>query len=236
MPHTFVLVHGAWHGGWCWRRVTDRLERLGHKAYAPTLTGLADRSQHLRPDIGLATHARDIADLVKWERLSDVVLVGHSYGGMVVTAAAEHAGPAIGSLVMLDAFFPEAGDSLLHLAAPRTREMLSSARAAGQTTVSPIPSATFNVNEADRAWVDGLCTPQPIETFTDTVSAGAVTARDRVPRKAYVRAAAYPSVSFDTGLAKAKARPGWRTFEVPCGHDVMIDMPDRLVEILENVA
>lgn len=235
MPHTFVLVHGAWHGGWCWRRVADRLEANGHKVYAPSLAGLADRSHVLRPDINLTTHALDVANLVKWERLENVVLVGHSYGGMVVTAAAEHVGPAIASIVFLDAFCPDGGQSMLDVSA-RSRAMVEAARASGRSTVPPIPAATFKVNSADAAWVDAQCTPHPLETFTEPVSAAAVTARDAIPRKAYIRATATDSPWFDAALAKARSSPAWRTYEVPCGHDVMVDMPDRLVEILLDVA
>src|SRR5579862_2956420 len=92
---TFVLVHGAWHGGWCWRRVADLLERQGHKVYTPTLTGLGERSHLLAPGIGLATHVTDVVNVLKWERLSGVVLCGHSYGGMIITGVAEQMQAAI---------------------------------------------------------------------------------------------------------------------------------------------
>src|SRR5689334_14895699 len=101
---SFVLVHGAWHGGWCWRRVADLLTDKGHKVYAPTLTGLADRSHVMSADIALATHVADIVNLIRWERLGDVVLVGHSYAGFVISGAVEHVQPAIAALVFLDAF------------------------------------------------------------------------------------------------------------------------------------
>lgn len=232
---TFVLVHGAWHGGWCWRRVSDQLERKGHKVYTPTLTGLCDRSHLLTSAVGLDTHATDIANLVQWEGLSDIVLVGHSYAGMVATAVTEKIGASVATLVLLDAFYPEPGESLLDLASPRTKEAMAAAIAGGQTSIKQIPAAAFNVNEADRAWVDRLCTPHPAKTLTDKVSAAAVAAREKVARKVYIRAGGYASVSFDAGLAKAKANPAWKTFTVPSGHDVMVDLPDKLVEILLEV-
>jgi len=92
---TFVLVHGAWHGGWCWRRVAHRLERKGHKVYTPTLTGLSDRSHLLNEDVDVGTHTTDINNLVKWEELGDIVLVGHSYAGFVATEVAERIGGSI---------------------------------------------------------------------------------------------------------------------------------------------
>src|ERR1700681_2064231 len=91
---TFVLVHGAWHGGWCWRRVVDRLEQRGHRVFAPTLTGLGERSHRIDAKNGLTTHITDIVNVIKWENLSDIVLVGHSYGGFIISGVAEKVGPA----------------------------------------------------------------------------------------------------------------------------------------------
>lgn len=234
MPNTFVLVHGAWHGGWCWRRVADRLERQGHKVFAPTLTGLGERSHLIRGDIDLATHTTDVVNLVRCEGLEGIVLVGHSYAGMVINEVAERIGNSIASIVFLDAFLPQLGESLATLASPMTKKALEEASAKGETTIKPIPSAAFGVNEADRAWVDRLCVPHPLTTMTGKASG--VAGREGVARKTYIRAAAYNSPSFDVCLGRARAAPGWRTYEIACGHDVMVDMPDRLVEILLEVS
>src|SRR4029079_17389554 len=110
--NTFVLVHGAWHGGWCWRRVADRLEAQGHKVFSPTLPGLGERNHLMRAGINVSTHVTDVVNLIKWEGLSGIVLCGHSYGGLVVSGAAEQAAAVIGSIVFLDAFVPENGDSM----------------------------------------------------------------------------------------------------------------------------
>lgn len=233
-PKTFILVHGAWHGGWCWRRVEDRLRSRGARVHAPTLTGLADRDHLAGASISLSTHAADVARLIEVEDLTGVVLVGHSYGGMVVTAAAERIGARLRAIVMLDAFVPEAGQSMLDVS-PRSLAMVEAARAKGDWRLPPIPAAAFKVNEADREWVDAQCTPQPVGTFTEAVSSAAVAARDRVGRKAYIRATATDSPWFKAALDKTKAA-GWLTYEVPCGHDVMLDMPDRLTEILLEAA
>jgi pimeloyl-ACP methyl ester carboxylesterase len=231
--HTFVLIHGGWHGAWCWSRVAKRLREDGHDVFTPSLTGLADRSHLLTDTVGLKTHVDDVVNLLKWENLSDVVLVGHSYGGIVISEVAERAAPALRAVVFLDAFLPDDGQSLAEIAAPRVRELIAQALAAGETTLAPFPATVFNLNEADRAWVDAKCTPQPLRTFTDRVSLSG--ARDRIARKVYVRATAYESATYDAALAQTRAA-GWRTYEVPCGHDVMIDMPERLAEILVEVA
>ena len=111
VAHTFVLVHGAWHGGWCWLRVADRLRSNGHKVFTPTLTGLGERSHLLRPDIDIGTHITDVVNVIKWERLTDVVLCGHSYGGFVISGVAEMMAEAIRSIVFLDAFVPRDSDT-----------------------------------------------------------------------------------------------------------------------------
>src|SRR5205807_2556337 len=107
---TFVLVHGSWHGGWCWRRVADRLERGGHKVYTPTLTGLGERVHLLTASVDLNTHITDVVNVIKFENLSNIVLVGHSYAGCVISGVAEQMLPAIASIVFVDAFLPQDGE------------------------------------------------------------------------------------------------------------------------------
>jgi pimeloyl-ACP methyl ester carboxylesterase len=234
LSKTFVLVHGAWHGGWCWRRVSDRLEGKGHKVFTPTMTGLGERSHLLNKDINLATHITDIANAIKWEGLKDIVLVGHSYGGIIVSGVADQMNDKIASIVFLDAFVPEAGDSLMEKASQAARDGMNEAIKKGEIAMKPIPAAVFRVNEKDRAWVDAQCTPQPIATLTDkaTFTGG----REKIAKRTYIRAKGYPSVPFDGAQEKLKAAAGWKIYEMPCGHDAMVDMPDRLTEILIEVA
>jgi pimeloyl-ACP methyl ester carboxylesterase len=231
---TFVLVHGAWHGGWCWRRVSDLLQKQGHKVFTPTMTGLGERSHLIDSKVNLATHVTDIVNVIKWEGLGDIVLVGHSYGGMIISGVAEQARHAIGSIVFLDAFVPENGDSLATKASQPVREAIASLVEKGETAMKPVSAAVFRVNEKDRAWVDGMCTPHPVATLTDKITVTG--ARDRVAKKAYIRAKGYPSVPFDGAQERLKADAGWRVYDLPCGHDAMVDMPDRLTEILVEVA
>jgi pimeloyl-ACP methyl ester carboxylesterase len=128
---TFVLVHGAWHGGWCWQRVAKLLRARGHDVSTPTLTGVCERSHLLSPAIDLNTHINDIANLIKWNELANVVLVGHSYGGMVISGVAEKSEKAIGSFVMLDAFYPENGESLMDQTVQASRDAVKEAAAKG---------------------------------------------------------------------------------------------------------
>jgi pimeloyl-ACP methyl ester carboxylesterase len=229
---TFVLVHGAWHGGWSWARVAALLRARGHIVFAPTLTGLGERSHLLHPGIDATTHITDILNLIKFEELTDIVLAGHSYGGCVISGVAEKIPGAVHAMVFLDAFIPDDGDATLDLVQPAVQEVIRAAIARGDTTVPVRSAAAFNVNEKDRAWVDSLAGPHPIGTFTEKLKLTG--ARDKIA-KTYIRAAGYPNVSFEKAHARAKAE-GWRTYEVPCGHDVMIDAPDRLTEVLLEVA
>lgn len=234
MAKTFVLVHGAWHGGWCWRRVADLLQAQGHKVFTPTLTGLGERAHLLTPDVNLSTHITDIVNVFKYERLSDVVLCGHSYGGFVISGAVEHVLPAVGSIVYLDAFVPQDGDAVTGLTVASMQDVVRKVVEAGETAIPPRSAAFFGVNEKDRAWVDSLTGPQPLGAFSEKLKlTGAL---ERVAKKAYIRAGSYINPGFDKAQARVKSDPSWRTYAVPCGHDVMVDMPERLAEILVEVA
>lgn len=228
LQKTFVLVHGGWGGGWVWRRVADSLEKRGHKVFTPTLTGLGERSHLLNAQINLATHIADVVNAIRWERVENVVLVGHSYGGMVISGVAEEIERAIASTVFLDAFLPEDNQSAADFVLlPQMRAALENRDIAAV----PAPAEVFNVNESDRAWVDAMSTPHPMATITDRVRLTG--ARERIARKVYVLATQpRPSPVMRAAYAKVQAAGDWRTYEVPCGHFVMLDMPERLVEIL----
>jgi pimeloyl-ACP methyl ester carboxylesterase len=234
MPYTFVLVHGAWHGGWCWRRVADRLRGDGHAVFTPTLSGLGERAHLLATGVGLKTHITDVVNVLRWEGLADVVLCGHSYGGFVISGVAEEAAAALRSIVFLDAFVPRDGESVLDLTGPAVREAAAAAKARGDLGIPPRAAEAFGVNPADRAWVDQLCVLHPIATFTDKIALTG--AAGRVARKTYVRAASYANPGFDRAVAAVQAERGWRSHAVECGHDVMVDAPERLCEILLEAA
>ncbi len=207
MPKTFVLVHGAWHGGWCWRRVSDLLEAKGHKVFTPTLTGLGERSHLMRAGIDVSTHATDVVNLMKWERLKDVVLCGHSYGGMVVSGAAEQMAGQIGSIVFLDAFVPDNGDSMAALTSPAVRDNLKIAGERGDLGVPARSAAAFLVNEKDQAWVDAMCVPQPIGTMMEVLKLSGA-ARSASPRRPTSAPAPIPIRASTRRWARVKADNG----------------------------
>ena len=228
-------MHGGWRGGWAWRRVADRLRAAGHPVWAPSLTGLGDRAHLASPEVTLRTHVADIANLIEWEDLSDLVLCGHSYGGMVITGVAERCAPRIRAIVYLDAFLPDPGRSLFdHLPDDMRGRYLKAAVATGGGAVPPPRAASFLVNPADRAWVDARSTPQPIGTFTEALPATG--AREGVACKVYVRATTYDSPAFRPFAARVAADPSWSLVEIAAGHDLAIDLPDRVAALLADAA
>ena len=229
---TFVLVHGAYHGGWCWRRVLDRLTANGHRAFAPSLTGLAERSHLASPAVDLDTHIADIANLLRWEGLSDVVLCGHSYGGMVVTGAADREAGRVAALVYLDALGPSDGQSAMQVVLPDRAAGIRNSAAGNDGWRAPPPSAaSFGViDPADQAWVDELCTPQPIATLMQPIR---LTGQlDRVKRRHYILAKRYDPSAFHGFAARFRADPAWRVDELDTGHDAMVTMPKEVADLL----
>ena len=234
---TFVLIHGAWHGGWCWRFVRPLLDR--HQVFAPSLTGLGERKHLARPDVNLDTHINDVVNLLEMEDLRDVVLVGHSYGGMVVTGAADRAPSRIKRLVYLDAFVPEHGDSLngllpKALAPEVAAQFLGAFRGTALEKncglMQPIPAEAFNVAQANRAWVDRRCRPQALATFESPLLLTGEHAK--VPQRLYILADGWDPSPFRYFAAQVDGKPGWKLTKLPCGHDVMVDMPQELADEL----
>jgi len=233
---TFVLVHGAWSGGWIWRRVADRLRAHGHRVFTPTLTGLTDRSHLLSRNITLSTHILDITNLVKWEELDRFVLVGHSYGGMVITGVTEKVPPgAITAIVYIDAMLPENGKSLADYA-PLRREPAPGFAIPPEADylIPPIPATPPRMNPKDAPWMDRQRTWQPIATFTEPVHlTGAL---ERIGSKTYVLATGFDNVNLRQFGERVKNDPAWHYIELPCGHDVQLAMPDETTAILEEAA
>ena len=235
---TFVLVHGGGHGGWCYGRVTPLLRAAGHEVYAPSLTGLGERKHLLRPDIDLDTHITDVVNLLEYEDLTDVILLGHSYGGMVITGVADRAGSRIGHLVYLDAAHPKNGESLADL----TPEMMGMTHSE-MRVVDGVELVLFPDSQAmaymgvtdpeDFAWMTSKITPHPWKCFTQKLRLADEAAVRRIPRT-NINCTASLSMSSDE---KRKGQlDGERNFEIDTGHDLMLTEPKAVAEMLLQVA
>jgi Alpha/beta hydrolase family len=234
-PKTFVLIHGAWVGGWYWRRVSDLLEKKGHKVFSPTLTGLGERSHLLSKDINLDTHVTDIVNVIKWEGLNDICFVAHSYAGFPASGALEEIGDRVSSIVWLDAMKPENGDRFVDLLPEPRRAPLLAAFEKGEPGLKAPKAEFFLVNEKDRALVDEKATPQPTSTLVQPVKLSG--AREKVTKKTYIRVTRYASPGLDKALEKCKADKSWTVVETNApGHIVMLDAPQWLADQLFQAA
>jgi len=233
-----VLVHGAWHGGWCWRKLVPLLESAGHHAFAPTLTGLGERAGLLTPEVGLETHIDDVTTLIEVERLTDVVLVGHSYAGMVITGVADRVRDRVGQLVYLDTFVPLDGDSMRSVAPLVMGAFLLQGRLGGDGwRVEPPPPERFGVtDEPDRSWVRSSLTAQPLKALNDQLRLADPEIVSHFPRT-HIHCGGRSRL--ERILQRVLARrpqpprdPGWRLLALEAAHDCMITAPRELANLL----
>lgn len=232
----FVLVHGAWQGNWVWERVADRLRAAGHRVYTPSLTGLGERAHLAKPEIDLETHIADVIGVIEHHELDGIVLCGHSYGGMVVAGAADRLHQRIKSLVFLDAFIPTPGKSLFDLQPPETAQrMRDEARTQGDGwRIKRLSGNYFRVARPDDvARLDRRAVDQPIGTMEQ--KANITGAWEKIPHLAYIRAAGHRG-PFGQFADRLRNDEHWQCFEVPCGHNVMLDLPEALTGILLGCA
>jgi pimeloyl-ACP methyl ester carboxylesterase len=227
---TFVLVHGAWHGGWCWRKVTPLLCAAGHEVYTPTLTGLGERAHLARAEVDLDTHIQDVVAMLEAEELRQVTLVGHSYGGMVITGVAARTSGRIGHLVYLDAFVPEAGKSLLDYLGERAGAMREAAVAHGEGWKLPsFPPERFGVtSQRDTEWLTKHLVPQPLRTFEQALPAAG---GDKLKRT-YVYCSKPATGTFDQFAERLRDDRKWTFHDVKTGHDAMVTAPGEIAKIL----
>ncbi|MEU1517577.1 alpha/beta fold hydrolase [Streptomyces sp. NPDC005811] len=231
--NTFVLVHGAWHGGWVWRNTEAHLRAVGHHTYAPTLTGLSDRAHLLDPQVSLTTHVEDIVALIVAHDLREVVLVGHGYGGQVVTGAADRLAERLARRVHVDAFVGGDGDSAISLlpaaVAAEHRERVS---LAGFGWLVPVPSAKALDGDA-RNGVDRALprlTAQPWRSYTEPLSLAGQA--DLVPG---VFVECTDGMGVCASQARRAAARGWPVHRVEARHDAMLTVPRTLVDVLLRI-
>ncbi len=235
---TYVLVHGGAHGGWCYGPVARLLRAAGHEVHAPTLTGLGERAHLLGPGIDLDTHITDVVAVLHYEDLRDVILVGHSYGGMVITGVADRAPDRVGHLVYLDAATPVDGESLAELAAPLMQAARAQARVVDGVELVLFPGTEplphYGVTDPDTiAWMTERLTPHPFATFEQPLRLRDEAALAEIPQTHIVCTS---TLATRDPARIAPARDAGRLWDIDTGHDLMITEPRAVAELLLRVA
>ena len=228
-----VLVHGAWHGSWCWRRVLPALWAAGHRVVPVTLSGLGERAHQLSPEITLGTHVEDVVTAMRAEECRDAVLVGHSYGGLVITGAADRLGEEVGRLVYVDGVVPTPGDAWSSCIPAEAAAGRRAAIAEHGAMPPPSPSA-FGLVGADADWVERRQTPQPPGVLDDPLDfdADRWAARPRT----FVDCTAPALATIEPSRQRVRSQPGWELVELATGHDPMVSAAGELTEVLLGVA
>lgn len=223
-PTTFVLIHGAWHGAWCWQLLTPLLESRGHQVIAPTLAGMGERKSEISADITLDTHIDQVVDLLDQQRVQNAVLVGHSYAGVVISGVADRVPHRLRRLVFLDAVIIENGQTLG-----------GATLVGGAAALPPMPASSFGITDAtERAWVESNLTPHPANTFSTPLHL--TNPLGNGLRCIYVACTRPAMYGVSRYLQIARSRLGWQVEELATGHDAMITAPSLLADLLVRVA
>lgn len=230
---TIVLAHGAWSSAWAWKKMRPLMQAAGHTFFSPSYTGLGERAHLARPDIDLSTHIQDVTNVLEFEDLNDVVLLGHSYGGMVATGVADKARGRIARIVYIDAFAPKHGQSLFDLVGPKAEaNMRAGALKDGEGWRLPINPMPPDTAPEDVAWASPRRRPQPIKTFEQKISLGSDVA---VPRHYIYAKKNGPGDVFRQFGERARSEAGWKYYEIDASHNPHITCPDVLMKLLTDI-
>jgi pimeloyl-ACP methyl ester carboxylesterase len=241
VARNYVLVHGAWHGGWCWARVAPRLVAAGHQVFAPSLTGLGDRAHLFGAQVSLATHVDDVLGLIEAEEPGgELVLVGHSYGGNVITGVADALRERVAHCVFLDAVVPPPGTTRWRWAdfnTPEDRQLRLAAvkeHGAGVALPAPPPQALGVTAIDDVRWLQRRMRPMPVGTYLGEIELRRG-GSDGLPRT-YVAAANPPYRPMQPVYDRVRTDPTWRWRTIDTGHDMMVTAPADLANLLLELA
>ena len=231
---TFLICHGAWSAGWAWKKMHPLMAAAGHRLVSPTYTGLGEREHLANPSIDLETHIKDVLNVISYEDLRDIVLIGHSYGGMVATGVADRAREAVAQLIYLDAFVPGDGQCLLDLLPESERQrMLGLAKSGDGWRVPPNPTPP-DTPPADVEWLSERRVHHPIKCLERPLAlqGGELT----LPRSYIYATRTAPLDTFGQFARRAKTEPGWRYHEIDASHSPHVTAPDALMTLLQKIA
>jgi pimeloyl-ACP methyl ester carboxylesterase len=232
---TILVAHGAWSAGWAWNKMHPLMSARGHRLVTPTYTGIGERAHLAHPGIDLDAHVADLLAVLHYEDLRDVILLGHSYGGMVATGVAERAPERLAQRVYLDAFVPRDGEALQDLVSPDTREAhrksVTEQGEGWRIPPNPVPDDT---SAADRAWIEPRRVMQPLATFAQPLRLSG--AGDDLPRSYIYCTRAAPGDVFRQFAERARSEPGWRCYDLDASHSPNITAPEALADLLAAIA
>jgi pimeloyl-ACP methyl ester carboxylesterase len=225
-----VMIHGAWHGGWCWSRVSPLLSSAGLSVSAPTLTGCGERRHLLSRSVTLDTHIQDVIQHIEAEELGNVILLAHSYGGFVAAGVADALGNRIGQLILLDAFAPRTGETVLDYAgAQRKADTIAAAGHSPGFNLSPVSAAALGITDADdAAWVNRRMTPHPVGTYLQPIRL--TRGLEAITNKVYLACDKTSLSVFDGTKQRVRDDAGWRYASLDTSHDAMIVSPALLAD------
>ena len=229
---TFLVCHGAWSAGWAWKKMHPLMRAAGHRLVTPTYTGLGERAHLANPSIDLDSHIEDVLNVIKYEDLRDIVLVGHSYGGMVATGVADRARDKVKQLIYVDAFVPGDGQSLLDLNQAAVLRMQKLAKSGGwRVPPNPTPPDT---SPADVEWLTARRVDMPIKCFETrlNLTGGPLT----LPRSYIYTTRITPADTFGPFARMTKGDPAWSYHEIDASHSPNVTAPEALMGLLQRIA
>jgi pimeloyl-ACP methyl ester carboxylesterase len=229
-----VLAHGAWSSAWAWKKMRPLMRAAGHEFFTPSYTGLGQRAHLATPEVDLYTHVEDVVSAIEFEDLTDITLLGHSYGGMVATGVVDRLGSRIARVIYLDAMAPKDGQSLFDLVGPKAEgNMRAGAAKDGggwKLPVNPMPPDTA---PEDVAWASPRRRPQPIKTYEQRIR---LTSKEPLPPRHYIYATKNgPGDVFRQFGERAKSEAGWKYYEIDASHNPHITCPDVLMKLLSEI-
>ena len=226
----FVVAHGAWSSGWAWRKMRLLMRARGHELFTPSYTGLGERSHLASPAVNLSLHIEDVAKVLEFEDLHDVVVIGHSFGGLVATGVGDRARERVARIIYLDAFVAEDGQSLMDLLPPQARDGM--ARLTGDSWRVPPRDLPPDTAEDDRAWAMPRRVAHPIAAFQEPLR---LSGRPLPPRAYIYCRHTDADDRFGPFAARARAE-GWPYAEIDASHNPHISAPEELSTLLERLA
>jgi pimeloyl-ACP methyl ester carboxylesterase len=233
MAATFLVCHGAWSAGWAWKKMHPPMAAAGHRLVTPTYTGLGEREHLANPSVDLETHIQDVLNVIRYEDLREVVLLGHSYGGMVATGVADRARDRIAQLIYLDAFVPEEGQSLLDLLPESERQRMQQLAKSGDGWRVPPNPTPPDTPPADLAWLTERRVEMPIKCFEIRLRlrGGPLT----LPRSYIYATRVSPVDAFGPFAARARSQPDWHYYEIDASHSPNVTAPEALMAVLQKI-